>query len=162
MKRIIAMATLAISFAAFAGGALQAGAEVGLLVCREALKCASDKKVEPNSIRGRQHSFCEKEGLALSRIVSAPLNVLEAPVGMIGGFCTDETRGVGKKVCCTPLMLVGGLLYGAFGSVDEIGIGLFEVFTGRKAKNAYYPWETYSVTYRAIQERPEPLKEDEK
>jgi len=110
-------------------------------------RCAMETNPPVGSIRARRNlGVWEREGLAVSRVLASPLNVLLAPCGMNYVNCTKKDRPVFDKVATTPAVFVASVLYGACGTVTEICVGMFEMLTTMKVNQVYYPWETDRVS----------------
>jgi len=110
-------------------------------------RCAMEENPPADSIRARMNlGIWEREGLAATRVLSSPLNVITAPCGMNYVNLTKRNRALFDKVATTPAVLIVSILYGACGTADEILVGAFEMLTTMKVKQVYYPWETDRVS----------------
>lgn len=125
--------------------------------------CAAKCCMEEGSVRADKHlGWAAREGLAFSRILTSPLNVLLAPCGMSQANVSTEGRTGFDKFAAEPVVFVASVCYGAVGTVDEILVGTFEALTTMKVRQVYYPWETYRVSSDAMRGRLVPSKDVEK
>lgn len=128
-----------------------------------AAKCSMEENPPQGSVRADKHlGWAAREGLAFSRILTSPLNVLLAPCGMSQANVSTEGRTGFDKFAAEPVVFVASVCYGAVGTVDEILVGTFEALTTMKVRQVYYPWETYRVSSDAMRGRLVPSKDVEK
>lgn len=163
MKKIVClMGFLLVSRCAFAILADLAAASVYVVtVC--AARCCIEEMPPQGSVRAdRRLGWAAREGLAFSRILTSPLNILLAPCGMTQANVSMEERTGFDKFAAEPVVFVASVCYGAVGAVDEILVGTFEVLTTMKVKQVYYPWETYRVSSDAMRSRLVPGKDSGK
>ena len=162
-KTIIFVGLLLVSRCAFAFLAHLVGGPVAYVVIGGAAKCCIEEHPPQGSVRADKHlGWAAREGLAFSRILTSPLNILLAPCGMTQANVSMEGRTGFDKVVAEPVVFVASVCYGAVGTVDEILVGTFEVLTTLKVKQVYYPWETYRVSSDAMRGRLVPNKDSEK
>ena len=161
-KTIIFVGLLLVSRCGFAILADLAAAPVYVVtVC--AAKCCMEENPPQGSVRADEHlGWASREGLAFSRILTSPLNILLAPCGMTQANVSTEERTGFDKFAAEPVVFVASVCYGAVGTVDEILVGTFEALTTMKVKQIYYPWETYRVSADAMRGRLVPNKDSEK
>ena len=161
-KTIIFVGLLLVSRCGFAILADLAAAPVYVVtVC--AAKCCMEENPPQGSVRADEHlGWASREGLAFSRILTSPLNILLAPCGMTQANVSTEERTGFDKFAAEPVVFVASVCYGAVGTVDEILVGTFEVLTTMKVKQVYYPWETYRVSSDAMRGRLVPNKDSQK
>lgn len=164
MKKIICLVGfLLVSRCAFAILAELVGGPVVYVVTACAAKCCMEENPPQGSVRADKHlGWAAREGLAFSRILTSPLNILLAPCGMTQANISTEERTGFDKFAAEPVVFVASVCYGAVGTVDEILVGTFEVLTTMKVKQVYYPWETYRVSSDAMRGRLVPNKGPEK
>lgn len=161
-KAIILVGFMLASRCAFAILAHLAAAPV-YVVTLCAAKCCIEENPPQGSVRADKHlGWAAREGLAFSRILTSPLNILLAPCGMTQANVSMEGRTGFDKVVAEPVVFVASVCYGAVGTVDEILVGTFEVLTTLKVNQVYYPWETYRVSSDAMRGRLVPNKDSEK
>jgi len=123
--------------------------------------CGMETNPPPDSIRARKNvGILEREGLAIARVLTSPLNLLAASYGMEKANKTAGNRTKFDQFAATPTVGVISILYGACGTVDEILVGVFEMLTTLKVNQVYYPWETYRVSCKDMTKllTPEPKK----
>ena len=161
-KVIILVGFLLVSRCAFAILAhLVAVPAYVVTVC--AAKCSMEENPPQGSVRTDEHlGWAAREGLAFSRILTSPLNILLAPCGMTQANISTEGRTVFDKFAAEPVVFVASVCYGAVGTVDEVLVGTFEALTTMKIKQVYYPWETYRVSSNAMRGRLVPDKDSER
>ena len=122
-----------------------------------AAKCCVEENPPRDGIRADETlGWATREGLAVSRILTSPLNLLCAPYGMSQANNSSQTRTSFDKFAVGPTLTVVSVCYGAFGTVDEILVGAFEMLTTMKVRQVYYPWETYRVSSEVMRKWLEP------
>lgn len=110
-------------------------------------KCSIETNPPSDSIRANENlGWAAREGLAVSRVLTSPLNLLLAPYGMGHANESSKSRSKFDKFAVGPILGITSICYGALGTVDEILVGTFEMLTTMKVKQVYYPWETYRVS----------------
>ena len=128
-----------------------------------AAKCCMEENPPQGSVRADKHlGWAAREGLALSRILTSPLNLVLAPCGMTQANVSTEERTGFDKFAAEPVVFIASVCYGAVGTVDEILVGTFEALTTMKVWQVYYPWETYRVSSDAMRGRLVPNKPTQK
>ena len=154
MKKMICLvAFLLVSRCAFAILADLAAAPVYVVTVCAAKCCIEENPPQGNVRADKRLGWAAREGLAFSRILTSPLNILLAPCGMTQANVSTEERTGFDKFAAEPVVFVASVCYGAVGTVDEILVGTFEALTTMKVKQVYYPWETYRVSSDAMRGR---------
>ena len=161
-KVIILVGFLLVSRCAFAILAhLVAVPAYVVTVC--AANCCIEEHPPQGSVRADMClGWAAREGLAFSRILTSPLNVVLAPCGMTQANISTEERTGFDKFAAEPVVFVASVCYGAVGTVDEVLVGTFEALTTMKVRQVYYPWETYRVSADAMRRRLVPDKDSER
>ena len=161
-KAIILVGLLLVSRCSFAILADLAAVPVYVVtVC--AAKCCIEEHPPQGSVRADiRLGWAAREGLAFSRILTSPLNVVLAPCGMTQANISTEERTGFDKFAAEPVVFLASVCYGAVGTVDEVLVGTFEALTTMKIKQVYYPWETYRVSSNAMRGRLVPSKDSQK
>ena len=162
-KTIILIGFLLASRCAFAILAHLVAGPVAYVVTVCAANCCIEEHPPQGSVRADMRlGWAAREGLAFSRILTSPLNVVLAPCGMTQANVSTEERTGFDKFAAEPIVFVTSVCYGAVGTFDEILVGTFEVLTTMKVKQVYYPWETYRVSSDAMRGRLVPNKDSQK
>ena len=162
-KAIILIGFLLASRCAFAILAHLVAGPVAYVVTVCAANCCIEEHPPQGSVRADKHlGWAARKGLAFSRILTSPLNVVLAPCGMTQANIFTEERTGFDKFAAEPVVFLDSVCYGAVGTVDEILVGTFEVLTTMKVKQVYYPWETYRVSSDAMRGRLVPNKDSQK
>ena len=162
-KTIILIGFLLASRCAFAILAHLVAGPVAYVVTVCAANCCIEENPPQGSVRADKHlGWAAREGLAFSRILTSPLNVVLAPCGMTQANISTEERTGFDKFAAEPVVFVASVCYGAVGTVDEVLVGTFEALTTMKIKQVYYPWETYRVSSNAMRGRLVPDKDSER
>ena len=160
-KAIILVGFLLVSRCAFAVLTDLAAASI-FVVIGGAAGCCIEANPPLGSVRAhKNHGWAAREGLAFSRILTSPLNLVLAPCGMSHANISTEERTGFDKFAAEPVVFVASVCYGAVGTVDEILVGTFEALTTMKARPVYYPWETSRVSSNVMKRWLAPSKDSE-
>ena len=134
-KTIIFVGLILVSRCGFAMLAHLVVGPVAYVVIGGAAGCCIEENPPQGSVRADKHlGWAAREGLAFSRILTSPLNILLAPCGMTQANVSTEERTGFDKFAAEPVVFVASVCYGAVGTVDEILVGTFESLTTMKVK----------------------------
>ena len=112
--------------------------------------CGYDGNDERMKQREVKYNFFAREGMAFSRVLTSPLNLLLPLYGMPQGYKTAAEMSGFESFVASPGLLVISALYGASGAFDEVCVGAFEILTSLQVRRVYYPWESFTVSRDAV------------
>lgn len=156
MKKVILALMLLLGWNARANavaqvpvGDLRVAVAAPFLVVKGFIICGRDCDKERVSKREGNYGFFAREGMAFSRVLTSPLNVVLPYFGVCNAYKDEESTF--EYFTAMPGMLVVYAFYGAASTVDEVCVGTLEILTSMQVKQVYYPWESYRVSYDLIQ-----------
>lgn len=156
MKKVILALMLLLGWNARANavaqvpvGDLRVAVAVPFLVVKGFIICGRDCDKERVAKRDGNYGFFAREGMAFSRVLTSPLNVVLPYFGVCNAYKDEESTF--EYFTAMPGMLVVYAFYGAASTVDEVCVGTFEILTSMQVNQVYYPWESYRVSYDRIQ-----------
>lgn len=98
--------------------------------------CVYDGAVSPVREAGYDANIGEREGLALARIVSSPMNILGHSYGEYHRWCEEyPVRAIGVPFVSIPS--------GCLAACADIVTGAAELLTFQQFKKVSYPWESF-------------------
>ena len=131
------------------GGEVHIAIALPFLAAKGFVVCGTDCNEERVAKRDGNYGFFAREGMAFSRVLTSPLNVVLPYFGVCNAYKDEESTF--EYFTAMPGMLVVYAFYGAASTVDEVCVGTFEILTSMQVNQVYYPWESYRVSYDRIQ-----------
>ena len=152
MKKVILALMLFLGWNAQAyvpGGEAHIAIALPFLAAKGFVVCGTDCNEERVAKRDGNYGFFAREGMAFSRVLTSPLNVVLPYFGVCNAYKDEECTF--EYFTAMPGTLVVYAFYGAASTVDEVCVGTFEILTSMQVNQVYYPWESYRVSYDRIQ-----------
>ena len=152
MKKTILAVLLFVGWHAHAYvpvGGIDLAIGVPILTMKGIVVCGTDCNGDRVAKRDGNYGFLAREGMAFSRVLTSPLNVILPYFGVCYAYRDEESTF--EYFTAMPGMLAVYAFYGAASTVDEVCVGTFEILTSMQVKQVYYPWESYSASYDLIQ-----------
>ncbi len=152
MKKTILVLLLLVGWNAQAHvpvGGLDLAIGLPVLAMEGFVVCGTDCNGDRVAKRDGNYGFLAREGMAFSRVLTSPLNVILPYFGVCYAYRDEESTF--EYFTAMPGMLAVYAFYGAASTVDEVCVGTFEILTSMQVKQVYYPWESYSASYDRIQ-----------
>ena len=131
------------------GGEAHIALALPFLAAKGFIVCGTDCNEERVAKRDGSYGFFAREGMAFSRVLTSPLNVVLPYFGI--GYAYEDEESTFEYFTAMPGILAVYSFYAAASTVDEVCVGTFEILTSMQVKQVYYPWESYRASYDLIQ-----------